>query len=147
MKYLALGTTMKTVTFETISTVVSHRMLKLLLAGLCNLWRCGDTQEATGLWSGRRCEIVHQVLERPGPESQRVPHLPCRKAMSRRNCREACWARAAQEGGTVPFGLCEITCFGSLFWPFGSLLLPWPLERNSVTEGGCNALQPQERVI
>lgn len=135
---------MKTVTFKTISTVVSHHMLRLLLAGACNLWRCGDAQEATGLWSGRRCGTVHQAPESPGLERQRVPHLPCWKAMSRRNCCDVCWARAAREGGAVPFVLCKITCFGSLFWPFGCLLLPWPLERNSVTEGGSNALQPQE---
>lgn len=144
MKYLAQGNAMKMVIFEIISIVVSHHMLQLLSAGECNLWWHGDPQEATRLLSETMCGIVHWAPGNPWPKRQHTPHLPYWKAMRARKCWEVCWARATSEGGAVPFGMCRILCFGSLFWPFGSLLLPWPLERNSVTEGSWNRLREQE---
>jgi len=86
----------------------------------------------------------YTALESLGPERVPGPHLPCWKAMNRRNCCDMSRSRATQDGGAVSFGFCKITCFGSPFWPFVSLLLPWLLERNTVTEGGCNMPQPQE---
>lgn len=57
---------------------------------------------------------------------------------------KVCQAGTAQEDSAVPSGPCKITCFGSLSWPFGSLLCPQPLDRNNATQHGCKALQPQK---
>lgn len=86
-------------------------------------------------WAVIRQKVLDlEALDTSGPEGQPMPHLSCWKARSRRSYWEMCWAQRAPRGSAAPFGL------------FSGHLCLWscPGLKNSVTECGCNVVQPQE---